>query len=179
MGMGVHATTSRNVPVYLQRGFQKMSDRLAITGGMIVTPKDIIENGVVLCEDGRITAAGPSGEVEPEPGSLIINAEGRVVAPGFIDTHFHGSGGDDVMANGAEGIRRISRALLKYGTTGYLATTIASRHEELMRAVEDAIAAEEDDPSAAEILGLHVEGPYINPKFKGAQPEWGIRDPNF
>jgi N-acetylglucosamine-6-phosphate deacetylase len=48
-----------------------------------------------------------------------------------------------------------------------------------MRAVEDAIAAEEDDPFAAEILGLHIEGPYINPKFKGAQPEWGIRDPNF
>src|SRR5262249_59844713 len=83
------------------------------------------------------------------------------------------------MADGAEGIRRISRALLKYGTIGYLATTIAARHEELMRAVEGAIAAEEDDPFAAEILGLHIEGPYINPKFKGAQPEWGIRDPNF
>jgi len=38
---------------------------------------------------------------------------------------------------------------------------------------------EEDDPSAAGVLGLHIEGPYINPKFKGAQPEWGIRDPNF
>ncbi|MGH9938564.1 MAG: N-acetylglucosamine-6-phosphate deacetylase, partial [Blastocatellia bacterium] len=63
--------------------------------------------------------------------------------------------------------------------TGYLATTIAARHEELMRAVEDTIAAEEDDPFAAEILGLHIEGPYINPKFKGAQPEWGVRDPNF
>jgi N-acetylglucosamine-6-phosphate deacetylase len=83
------------------------------------------------------------------------------------------------MANGAEGIRRISRALLKFGTTGYLVTTVAARHEELMRAVEDTIAAEEDDPLAAEILGLHIEGPYINPKFKGAQPECGIRDPNF
>jgi len=68
---------------------------------------------------------------------------------------------------------------MKNGTTGYLATTVAARHEELMRAVEGAIAAEEDDPFAAEILGLHIEGPYINPKFKGAQPEWGIRDPNF
>jgi N-acetylglucosamine-6-phosphate deacetylase len=84
-----------------------------------------------------------------------------------------------VMTDGAEGIRRISRALLKFGTTGYLVTTVAARHEELMRAVEDAIAAEEDDPFAAEILGLHIEGPYINPKFKGAQPESGIRDPNF
>jgi N-acetylglucosamine-6-phosphate deacetylase len=156
-----------------------MSDRLAIKGGAVVTANEVIENGVVLCEDGRIKAVGSADAIEPEPGSRIIDAAGRVVMPGFIDTHFHGSGGDDVMANGAEGIRRISRALLKFGTTGYLATTIAARHEELMRAVEDTIAAEEDDPSAAEVLGLHIEGPYINPKFKGAQPEWGIRDPNF
>ena len=122
-----------------------MSDRLAITGGMIVTPIDVIDNGVVLCEGGRIKAVGSAGEIEPEPGSQIINAEGRVVAPGFIDTHFHGSGGDDVMANGAEGVRRISRALMKYGTTGYLATTVAARHEELMRAVECAIRLAEHD----------------------------------
>src|SRR5262249_10202855 len=82
-------------------------------------------------------------------------------------------------ANGSEGIRRISRALPKFGTTGFLATTIAAHHEELMRAVEDTIAAEEDDPVAAEILGLHIEGPYINPKFKSAQPERGVHDPNF
>jgi N-acetylglucosamine-6-phosphate deacetylase len=156
-----------------------MISRLAIVGGAIVTPEEVIENGVALCEDSYIKAIGSSGAIEPEPGSRIIDARGRIVMPGFIDTHFHGSGGDDVMANGAEGIRRISRALLKFGTTGYLATTVAARHEDLTRAVEDAIAAEEDDPSAAEILGLHIEGPYINPKFKGAQPEWGIRDPNF
>lgn len=159
-----------------------MSNRLAITGGAVVTPDKVIEQGVVLCEEGRIKAIGASGEIEAEPGSQIINATGRVVTPGFIDTHFHGSGGDDVMANGAEGIRRIARALLKFGVTGFLATTIAARHEELMRTVEDAIAAEEKDsanPEGAEILGLHIEGPYINPKFKGAQPEWGIRDPNF
>jgi N-acetylglucosamine-6-phosphate deacetylase len=156
-----------------------MISRLSVVGGNIVTPDEVIENGVVLCEDSYIKAVGSSCAIEPEPGSRIIDARGRFVMPGFIDTHFHGSGGDDVMANGAEGIRRISRALLKFGTTGYLATTIAARHEELMRSVENTIAAEEDDPFAAEILGLHIEGPYINPKFKGAQPEWGIRDPNF
>ena len=156
-----------------------MTNRLAIINGKVATPDGIIEDGVVLCEDAKIKFAGPAKDAEPEPNSQIINAEGKVVMPGFIDTHFHGSSGDDVMANGAEGIRRISRALLKFGTTGFLATTIAARHSELMRAVEDTIAAEEKDALAAEILGLHIEGPYINVKFKGAQPEWGIRDPNF
>jgi len=159
-----------------------MAYRLAITGGAVVTPNEVIENGVVLCEDAKIRFVGSAKDAQPETGSQIINARGKIIMPGFIDTHFHGSGGDDVMANGAEGIRRISRALLKFGATGYLATTIAARHEELMRAVEDTIAAEEKDaanPEGAEILGLHIEGPYINARFKGAQPEWGIRDPNF
>jgi N-acetylglucosamine-6-phosphate deacetylase len=156
-----------------------MKERLAITGGRIVTPERVIENGVVLCEDGKISFIGVSGDAAPEPNSEIVDARGKVVMPGFIDTHFHGSGGDDVMANGPEGLRRISKNLLRFGTTGYLSTTVAARHRELMQSVEDAIAAEKQEGPAAEILGLHIEGPYINMKFKGAQPEWGIRDPNF
>lgn len=159
-----------------------MSNRLSIVGGTVVTSQSIIENGIVLCEDGKITFAGSGRDAQPETGSEIIDAAGCFVMPGFIDTHFHGSGGDDVMANGAEGIRRISRALLKFGTTGYLATTIAAGHAELMKTIEDTISAEIADnnsPESAEVLGLHIEGPYINLKFKGAQPVEGIRDPNF
>lgn len=159
-----------------------MANRLAITGGKVVTPSAVIENGVVLAEDGKITFVGAATDAQPEPGSQIVDAAGGIVMPGFIDTHFHGSGGDDVMANGAEGIRRISRALMQFGTTGFLATTIAARHSELMKATEDTLAAESADrnsPEGAEILGLHIEGPYINLKFKGAQPVEGIRDPNF
>src|SRR5262245_7726603 len=120
-----------------------MINRLAIVGGSVVTRHKVIENGVSVFADSYIKPGGSSGAIEPEPGSQIIDARGRVVMPGFIDTHFHGSGGDYVMADGAEGIRRISRALLKFGTTGYLVTTVAARHEELMRSVEDTIAAEE------------------------------------
>jgi N-acetylglucosamine-6-phosphate deacetylase len=159
-----------------------MAYRLAIVGGKVVTTSEVIENGVVLCEDGTIRFVGSAREAESEPDSLIVDAVGKIVMPGFIDTHFHGSGGDDVMVDGSEGIRRISRELLKYGTTGYLVTTIAARHEELMRAIEDTITAEEKDKyssEGAQILGLHIEGPYINLKFKGAQPVSGIRDPNF
>ncbi|MDQ3012382.1 MAG: N-acetylglucosamine-6-phosphate deacetylase [Acidobacteriota bacterium] len=159
-----------------------MANRLAIVGGRIVTPTAVIKEGIVLCEDGQISFIGSAKDAAPEPGSQLVDAAGQIVMPGFIDTHFHGSGGDDVMANGAEGIRRISQALLRFGTTGYLATTIAARHSELMQAVENTVAAEQpkgSDEQAAEILGLHIEGPYINLKFKGAQPVEGIRDPNF
>jgi N-acetylglucosamine-6-phosphate deacetylase len=156
-----------------------MTERLAITGGRVVTSREVIERGVVLSEDGRITFVGPPREAEPEPGSRIVDVAGRLVLPGLIDTHVHGSGGDDVMAAGAEGIARISRAQLRYGTTAYLPSTIAARHDQLLRAIEDTVEAENNSEPAAEILGLHVEGPYINLQFKGAQPEEGIRDPDF
>lgn len=159
-----------------------MANRLAIVGGKVVTTQSVIENGVVLCEDGKIKFVGSGKNASPEPNSRIVDANGGIVMPGFIDTHFHGSAGDDVMANGAEGIRRISRALMRFGTTGFLATTIAARHSELIKATEDTLAAEAADrnsPEGAEILGLHIEGPYINLTFKGAQPVEGIRDPNF
>ena len=159
-----------------------MADRLAIIGGRVVTPGAVIENGIVLCEKGTISFAGSATEAAAEEGSQIIDAAGCLVMPGFIDTHFHGSGGDDVMANGVDGLQRISRALLKFGTTGYLATTIAARHDELMGSTEDVLAAQSRDAGAvdrAEILGLHIEGPYINIRFKGAQPESAIRDPDF
>jgi N-acetylglucosamine-6-phosphate deacetylase len=145
----------------------------------VVTPNEVIERGTVLCEDGRIIFTGLSRDAEPEPGSRIIDATGRMVLPGLIDTHVHGSGGDDLMANGIEGIRRVSRAQLRYGVTAYLPTTIAARHDELLRAIENIAAAEKTSEPAAEILGLHIEGPYINLKFKGAQPDEGIRDPDL
>ena len=157
----------------------KMTNRLAIAGGAVVTTNEVIEPGVVLCEDGKITFVGSSCDAAPEPGSQLIDAAGRIVLPGLIDTHVHGSDGDDVMVNGVEGIRRVSRAQLRYGTTAYLPTTIAARHDELLRAIEDTIAAENNAEPAAEILGLHIEGPYINRAFKGAQPDNGIRDPNL
>lgn len=157
-----------------------MNNRLAIINGSVVTPQSVITSGLVLCEAGRLTYVGSAQNAEPDEGSQIIDASGCYVLPGLIDTHFHGSSGDDVMANGAAGIGRIARSILRYGTTGFLATTIAARHSELLRAVADTREAEaaQAEPAAA-ILGLHIEGPYINQKFKGAQPEWGIRDPNF
>lgn len=159
-----------------------MTDRMAIVGAAVVTPLGVIEEGIVLCEDGRISHIGPAGEgrgIDPEPGSVIINAAGKILMPGFIDTHFHGSGGDDVMADGVEGFGRIARSVLRFGTTGFLATTIAARHDELLRSVEHTITARREAKGGAAILGVHLEGPFMNVSFKGAQPEWGIRDPNL
>jgi N-acetylglucosamine-6-phosphate deacetylase len=155
-----------------------MSQRLAIVGGTVVTPWEAIDGGVVLCEDGRIRKAGRPSELSPEPGSTIVQASGRFVFPGLIDTHVHGGDGYDVTVNGTEGVVRVAQSQLRFGTTGFLPTTIAARHGELLRAAEDVLEAEQSPEPAAQILGMHIEGPYINVKYKGAQPVEGIRDPN-
>ena len=153
--------------------------RLAITGGTIVASGRLIEDGILLAENGLITYIGSAKEVQPEPDSTVIKAEGRLVVPGLIDTHVHGSHGDDVMSAGVEGIKRISKAQLRYGTTSYLPTTLSGQHDDLIRALENCVKAEASPEPAAEILGVHVEGPFINPQKKGAQPETGIRKPNL
>lgn len=155
------------------------NSRLAITGGAVVTPDAVVEDGVVLVEDGALRFVGRAGEAEPEPGSAIVDASGRYVLPGLVDTHVHGSHGDDVMSGGAEGIRRISRAQARYGTTAYLPSTVSAHHDDLLRALESCVAAEGETSPAAEILGVHVEGPFINARKKGAQPGETIRDPDL
>lgn len=158
---------------------QGAEGRLAIVGGTVVTPEAAIENGVVLTEDGTIRFAGSGRDAGPEPNSTIIHASGKLVLPGFIDTHVHGSHGYDVMTHGADGIRKISQAQLRYGTTSYLPSTVSAHHDELLRALEACIHAESNPEPAAEILGVHVEGPFINRNKKGAQSEKAIRDPDL
>jgi N-acetylglucosamine-6-phosphate deacetylase len=156
-----------------------MSSRLAIVNGAVVTPEQIFAPGLVLIEDGRIQFVGMMTDAELEVGAKILDATGQFVLPGFVDTHVHGSGGDDVMTDGAAGIQRAARNMLRYGTTAWLPTTIAARHEEILLAIAATREAERTSEPMAQILGLHLEGPYINLKFKGAQPDEGIRDPNF
>ncbi|MBA3438731.1 MAG: N-acetylglucosamine-6-phosphate deacetylase, partial [Pyrinomonadaceae bacterium] len=71
------------------------------------------------------------------------------------------------------------RAQLRYGTTAYLPSTISARHTDLLTALEACVDAEANKDLAAEIIGVHVEGPFININKKGAQPKDGIRDPDL
>ena len=76
-------------------------------------------------------------------------------------------------------MQRAGRKMLASGTTAWLPTTIAAKHEEILFAIEETAKAENSSDPMANILGIHLEGPFLNIKFKGAQPDEGIRDPNF
>ena len=130
----------------------------------------------LLVESGRIRAQLSAGEPIPEDVRRVDLA-GRYLAPGFLDLHFHG---EFVFARPdrlATVLERTSNSLLAFGTTGYLVTSVAWPGEELagfVSATASAVAAASD--AAAAPLGIHLEGPWINPAAAGAQPPRGIRN---
>ena len=119
--------------------------------------------GDVEIQGGRISAIG------------LASPNGRGIAvPGFVDLQVNGFGGVDFLSADTDGYRQAGEALLETGVTSYLPTFITSPEEQLLAALREVPAT----PDGPRVLGAHLEGPFINRKKKGAQPEEGIRDPD-
>ena len=129
--------------------------------GCILTPDGWIRGTLDFAE--RISAI--DGTRIPAPG-----AGEALVLPGFIDLHVHGGGGADVMdGNGA--IDTVARIHARHGTTSLLATTMTAPREDIETARADVGRAMRERPAnSARVLGVHLEGPFINPGRLGAQP---------
>ncbi|QNB09505.1 N-acetylglucosamine-6-phosphate deacetylase [Herbaspirillum frisingense] len=136
--------------------------------GNVLTSQGWIQGNMVF--DQRIRAIdGRPLRREPR----VID-EGDYILPGFIDLHVHGGGGRDVM-EGGDAVQVLSRLHARHGTTSLLATTMTAPLEELevaLRAIADACGSRQ--PGQARVLGVHLEGPYINPGKLGAQPDFAI-----
>ena len=105
-------------------------------------------------------------------------AKNWIVMPGFIDMHIHGSAGFDMMDATEEALRGMSRSLVKEGTTSYLPTTITQQVDAIEAALEN-VNGFVNNADEAEVLGIHVEGPYISTKWAGAQPVEHITEPSI
>ena len=137
--------------------------------GDIVTPQGVI-TGHLDIVDGRIAAMAGSPVDATRAG-----AGGRpVLLPGFIDTHVHGGGGRDAM-EGGDAIEEIARRHARHGTTALLATTMTAPVGEIETALQAlGPVCRERGAQSARVLGVHLEGPYINPGRLGAQPAHAI-----
>jgi len=117
----------------------------------------------ITIENGRIVSVGTTaGKTFGE----MIDAGGKILAPGFIDVHIQGAGGCDVLDASVDSLKTMSQTLARFGVTGFLATTVMhpdSGNEHLK------ILAKhwQEDLGGARILGLHLEGPFINPEKRG------------
>ena len=148
-----------------------------IKNGRIVMPDRIID-GMVLAYDEKI--AGLVREEDIPEGAEVICACGSFVCPGFVDIHIHGYLNEDVSDGKPEGIRKISYGIAKNGVTSYLPTTMTISRKELEKALDTVRSLKDESVTweGAEILGVHAEGPFINPSKKGAQLEEDIQKPD-
>ena len=135
---------------------------------------DRIENTDVYVKDGRIAAITS----EELPADEVIDARGRYVAPGFIDTHVHGAGGADFMGTPDE-YRKVGSLHLSHGTTTLLPTTMAASFEAIASAIESykAVKDEAGKGNLPNMPGMHLEGPYFSIAQAGAQPPEFIYPP--
>jgi N-acetylglucosamine-6-phosphate deacetylase len=139
----------------------------AIINGKIILENQILENHTLVFNESILTI----GEnISLNEADEIIDAKGLYVSPGFIDLHVHGAMGHDVMDGDLEGLKVIGEKILENGVTSFLPTTMTMPKEtihEAMVSVRYLMALE--DYQGATALGVHLEGPFINPEKKGAQ----------
>lgn len=151
-------------------------DRVKIYNGRLITPYRIIEKGSIVIEDGKIVSVC-EGDVHTSD-CLEINAEGNYVSPGFIDIHTHGGGGHDFMDGTVEAYLGAAEIHAKHGTTSMIPTTLTSTNEELKNTFEVYRLAKNRNKKGANLLGLHLEGPYFSMEQRGAQDPRYIRNPD-
>lgn len=139
-----------------------------IYNGKILLEDEILEGHIIIFDDKirKIEAFNESAHHDLD----LINAHGHFISPGFIDVHVHGAMGHDVMDGSVEGLKVIGETIIKNGVTSYLPTTMTMPKKAIDRAykaVKETMALK--DYKGATPLGLHLEGPFINPEKKGAQ----------
>lgn len=150
-------------------------DRVIIANGQVITPWQVLEKGAVVIEGRKIVAIGEGFEPLENSEAAVIDATGRIVAPGYIDIHVHGGAGGDTMDATPQAIQRMAQFFSSHGVTGFLLSTVTAPKEAILAAIENAALCQREEASGAQVLGIHVEGPYISASQPGAQPVQFIR----
>ncbi len=150
-----------------------------IDNGTVLVPGGEIRQGVAIIKDSKIVDIGISGEVEVPLDAIHINAEGSYISPGFIDIHVHGGMGADVTDGTTEAFQCMSSFFAAHGVTAFVASVLTIQDDKVFRVLD--IARElmrYDNLPGARLLGVHLEGPYLNAKQRGAHPERLLRNPS-
>ncbi|WP_454193861.1 N-acetylglucosamine-6-phosphate deacetylase [Paenibacillus sp. Marseille-Q7038] len=140
--------------------------------GNVVMKDEVLEQGAVIVRNDKIVYAGPASEIPhrwmDEQGEVIQGNDGYIV-PGFIDVHVHGGGGEDFMDSSKEVLDTITSYHASQGTTTMLATTMTAPKEWIDKVLHEVNEYRTQPMPYAQLAGVHLEGPFISPKWPGAQ----------
>ncbi|KZE48028.1 N-acetylglucosamine-6-phosphate deacetylase [Rossellomorea marisflavi] len=158
------------------------SKPIILLGGTIYGEDGVIQEGYMKIEDGSISSMGSKQELHSMEGCEVVQVPTEYsIIPGLIDVHIHGANGSDTMDATKESLDVMTAILPAEGTTSFLATTITEKRaviEDALKNVRDYMERHQH-AGQAEILGIHLEGPFINPGRAGAQPVQSILKPDL
>lgn len=152
--------------------------RTVITGGVVYTPLKKLTSGSVLFEDGIIKNVTNENSISLDAHTEWIDAKGLILIPGFIELQINGAFGLDFTAE-PESIFQVAEKLPCFGVTSFLPTIVTSPLEKIARAQALLQAGSPAGYNGAKPLGLHVEGPFLNPERKGAHRLEYLRTPQL
>lgn len=147
-----------------------MSTQYLIHGKVYVD--HVFQEKTVAIENGRVRLLSPDA---PVSGGAVFDAAGKHVVPGFVDIHTHGAVGVDVNGASAEDFGKIAAFFAQNGTTSFLASVLTDTEEQTRWCIEQCKAFQRQEGGGAELLGIHLEGPFLASAYKGAMPEHLLR----
>ncbi|MHC1773096.1 MAG: N-acetylglucosamine-6-phosphate deacetylase [Flexilinea sp.] len=152
-------------------------EKILIKNARIYTPTSSAFSGWLLIDRNKILnfhKGLPPADLENE-NLQIIDAAGKILLPGFIDTHTHGSLGFCTMDADPDKIRAMARRNAEHGVTSFLPTSLSDKKENILRAIKAASSMVGVRETGSKVLGIHLEGPFFNPVKAGAQDPDNIR----
>ena len=141
-----------------------MIKTILIENGSLYSPSGMQPDGWLLIRDGKISEKG-FGSNKPAMVDRILDARGHWVIPGLVDLHIHGAGGFDASGKSLAGVQKV---LPQHGITSFLATSYVTPREVLEQTIHEMAEVINQQASGAQIVGIHMEGPWLAAKQHGA-----------
>lgn len=140
--------------------------------------RDQVVTGYLVIDGGKIAEVGRGLSPETPEGFASVDGKGLFLSPGFFELHTHGAGGSDFLDESPDDMVTGVMTHLQHGTTSILPTTVAASRKEMIRCIDNFKLVKKNLRNGPNLIGLHMEGPYLSPLQKGAIDAKYIRNPD-